>query len=137
MTDIFFDIHKIQGKLATGELIILGDKSNPTVRFPCMSGPHGKGHLPLGEYVIKTCAKLLNQELSLPYKKEDFPWFAAIKPMFKTDRYGFGIHPDGNVEGSLGCIAITNHDPYCFNYLEAVVEKFSHLISEPRLKVVK
>lgn len=37
-------------------------------------------------------------------------WWCPITPQFSTSRYGFGIHPDGGLPGTHGCIGITNFD---------------------------
>lgn len=80
--------------------------------WPAISGPYGKGKLPPGQYhinkpvEIKSSAKKYN-----PYRdKTGFAWWCRIKPLFETDRSGFGIHPDGNIPGTLGCIGITIDD---------------------------
>ncbi len=73
-----------------------------------ISGPYGKGKLPSGQYLItepveiKSIANKYN-----PYRdKTGFAWWCRIKPQFETVRSGFGIHPDGNIPGTLGCIGI-------------------------------
>ncbi len=33
-----------------------------------------------------------------------------ITSSFPTNRMGFGIHPDGNVPGTAGCIGATSND---------------------------
>jgi hypothetical protein len=33
-----------------------------------------------------------------------------IKPLFDTNRTGLGIHPDGNVPCTAGCIGATDSD---------------------------
>ena len=40
-------------------------------------------------------------------------FFVPLTPQFKTARTGLGIHPDGNVPGTQGCIGIKN-DAYSF-----------------------
>jgi hypothetical protein len=34
-------------------------------------------------------------------------WFARLTPNFQTGRTGLGIHPDGGVEGTSGCVGAT------------------------------
>ena len=97
--------------LATGELIV-GDKS-----FKAVSGGWGKGALPVGLYNI-SIARKLDDKGNGSYKKEGFPWFASIMPMFDTDRTAFGIHPDGGeFFGTLGCIGIEEGDLELFTLL--------------------
>jgi hypothetical protein len=35
-------------------------------------------------------------------------FFVPLTPQFKTNRTGLGIHPDGNVPGTQGCIGLKN-----------------------------
>lgn len=35
-------------------------------------------------------------------------WSCLIEPAFATDRWGFAIHPDGNLPGTAGCIGISS-----------------------------
>ena len=41
-----------------------------------------------------------------PYTGKEFAWVATLDPQFETNRYGLLIHPDGNKEGTRGCIGI-------------------------------
>lgn len=104
LTHIVFHITYEEEKLAKGFLSING-KSYPTI-----SGPYGKGFLPRGEYKLTSCYFMKDNGGVDAYKKEGKPWVAKITPCFTTKRTGLYIHPDGNVEGSLGCAAITEGD---------------------------
>ena len=44
------------------------------------------------------------------YTGKEFPWVAKLKPQFETDRTGLLIHPDGNKEGTMGCIGISTKE---------------------------
>ena len=62
-------------------------------------------------YKIEDCYKLK------PFKREteaylgkEYPWVAKLTPQFKTDRTGLLIHPDGNKEGTMGCIGISKKE---------------------------
>jgi hypothetical protein len=85
----------------------------PTGRiYPAISGPYGKGELPSGEYIIGRPVEIKS---SLPkfdaYRdKSGLAWWCRLAPCFKTKRFGFGIHPDGNVPGTRGCIGIVLDD---------------------------
>ena len=81
-------------------------------RFKAVSGPHGKGPLPLGQYEIRTRHVVANRSMSNSYedKATGNRWFIPIEPLFNTTRDGFGIHPDGNMPGTLGCIGLTSTD---------------------------
>jgi len=80
--------------------------------WPAVSGPYGKGKLPAGEYLITEPVEIKSKaDKYKPYRdKTGFTWWCRIKPMFETERSGFGIHPDGNISGTLGCIGITLDD---------------------------
>lgn len=80
-------------------------------RWPAVSGPYGKGELPEGGYTIAPPAILEGVPANEAYRdKKGHTWFAPLRPQFPTDRSGFGIHPDGNVPGTLGCIGLTQED---------------------------
>lgn len=84
--------------------------------FRAISGPHGKGALPLGRYVIKTRNAVVGGALDHRYEDSvsNNRWFLPIEPQFSTTRKGFGIHPDGNVVGTLGCIGLASGDANSF-----------------------
>jgi len=44
------------------------------------------------------------------YTGKEFAWVAKLTPQFETDRTGFLIHPDGNKEGTTGCIGISKKE---------------------------
>jgi len=76
-----------------------------------MSGKYGKGALPKGVYKIDTCYKLKPiKGKTEAYTGNEFPWVAKLTPQFKTDRTGLLIHPDGNKEGTRGCIGISKKE---------------------------
>jgi len=39
-----------------------------------------------------------------------FPWIAKLTPQFETDRTKLLIHPDGNKNGTRGCIGISKKE---------------------------
>jgi hypothetical protein len=80
-------------------------------QFPAVSGPYGKGELPTGAYSVASAVSLHDVPANEAYRdKAGNTWFAPLKPLFATERKGFGIHPDGNVPGTLGCIGLTAED---------------------------
>ena len=90
-----------------GELIAV-DKNE---RWPAVTGPWGKGAAPPGEYMIQKATRLKDCKKNRPYRdKAGNVWFAKLTPTFETDRTGLGIHPDGNVPGTLGCVGVTCDD---------------------------
>ncbi len=85
----------------------------PDGRFwAAVSGPFGKGKLPSWEYLIGKPVEIKSTAAKFdPYRdKSGFAWWCKLKPLFETDRSGFGIHPDGNIPGTLGCVGIKMND---------------------------
>ena len=67
--------------------------------------------MPKGKYIIDKCYKLKPiKGKTEAYTGQDFPWLARLNPQFKTDRTGLLIHPDGNKEGTRGCIGISKKE---------------------------
>lgn len=82
------------------------------IKAAAVSGPFGKGAAPRGSYRIGPAMAIdpkveSNKGFMDP---KGNAWFAPILPDFETDRTGLGIHPDGNVPGTLGCIGIQLED---------------------------
>lgn len=82
------------------------------LRAKAVSGPYGNGPAPKGSYRITPPVAIdptadSNKGFLDP---KGNAWFAALHPEFETDRIGLGIHPDGNVPGTLGCIGIQLED---------------------------
>lgn len=95
-------IDKISGKEARGLCSVYQDDKEIIHEY-FISGPWGKGHLPLGKY------KLVYLTLSIqdPFKRCGFGWCASLVPLFKTDRTQLAIHPDGGqYVGTLGCVGL-------------------------------
>lgn len=97
-------------KLAKGILYILTDSEQILFEHLAWSGAEratekNKGYLPEGEYEI-TRIFLVGQTITnwQAYTRDKYGWFAGIEPKFKTDRFALGIHPDGSIPGSAGCI---------------------------------
>ena len=130
--DLIFDISNKIDKKVDGKLMILDWNRHDFLAYNTCSGGYGNGYLPSGEYKINVCTSLEDVSENAPYKKELIPWFVPLEPMFKTERTGLGIHPDGNVPGSLGCIAITKGDMNCFKAIKILLKKKGSLC----LKVV-
>ena len=77
-----------------------------------VSGPFGNGPLPAGQYTLGPAIDIdPTAPENAPFMDgEGNAWFAKLTPTFDTDRSGFGVHPDGNVPGTLGCIGILRDD---------------------------
>lgn len=79
--------------------------------WPTVSGPHGKGRLPSGVYTISGNATPVPSNQTSYCDNKGNCWWVPLKPNFDAKgRSGFGIHPDGNVPGTLGCIGLTDDD---------------------------
>ena len=100
-------------------------------QWQCISGKYGKGPLPSGMYRIKDCYKLkpVKGETEA-YTGKEFPWVARLTPQFKTDRTGLLIHPDGNKEGTRGCIGISKkeNDVEVYNAITNLLKSKKELI---------
>ena len=96
-------------------------------RFKAISGPYGKGSAPVGEYSVALPLVIDERvEKNKPYTVNGFAFWCLLVPRFKTDRSGIGIHPDGNVKGTLGCIGIdSEEDQYLVFSLLRVFHYFS------------
>lgn len=107
MAEIEYVIESFEGKKTTGRLVWAAKELDS----PAISGPHEKGSLPKGVYKAER-NKLVDQ--SGPNNAycdgKDKCWFQAMNAPSTTDRNGFGIHPDGNVVGTEGCIGLTESD---------------------------
>ena len=96
------------GLLATGELT-LGDQI-----YQAISGPWKKGVLPNGNYAVKKYAVVASSSQAGYKSRTGKGWFIPIREPPGVDRYGFGIHPDGSVEGTAGCIGLVGDDADAF-----------------------
>ena len=78
--------------------------------WPGVSGPHGNGPLPAGDYLGGS----LREKPDLPKSPFCDPsgncWFYPLNPTFPTNRTALGIHPDGNVPGTAGCIGVKSRN---------------------------
>jgi RHS repeat-associated protein len=78
------------------------------------SGPWGNGAAPEGNYVVSSPISVSSMTNRNNYESYCDPsencWFAPLTPTFPTTRSGLGVHPDGGVPGTAGCIGVTNTD---------------------------
>lgn len=88
--------------------------------YKAVSGPHGKGALPVGEYVIEIRNIVCDPDASTMGPSFQAPsgraWMQHITPNFATDRARLGIHPDGGSNGTAGCIGLQGDDGDIFWY---------------------
>ncbi len=89
--------------------------------WKAISGPHGLGALPSGLYDIdRRGITDYTAQIDLAYRdKTGRGFFLPIYPKFATNRGKsggrLGIHPDGNIPGTLGCIGITDTSTKSFH----------------------
>jgi hypothetical protein len=100
---------KLQNDLAKGTIYLLTSDERIIMQYECYSGGWGDGPLELGEYKVISLMKdeeLKKMNTYNSYSLFDFGWFARLEPKFETKRTDLGMHPDGNIIGSLGCPVI-------------------------------
>jgi hypothetical protein len=74
--------------------------------WPVRSGPHNRGDIPEGEWIISSPVRKTQQAFS---DSMGNGWFAHLtNPSIErqTGRDQFGIHPDGALPGTSGCVGI-------------------------------
>ena len=81
-----------------------------TTRYKAMSGGFGKGVLPKGGYAVKTRNVVEGPSLASGFRLNGTAFFIPIEHDSDTTRGGLGIHPDGNTQGTLGCIGLQSGD---------------------------
>jgi len=84
--------------------------------YKAITGGFGLGPLPDGEYEVKTRNVVVGSHLASGFENTltGNRWFIPIIPRFASTRDGFGIHPDGNVPGTKGCIGLQSSEAGSF-----------------------
>ena len=113
-------IHKNRSSFVEGHIIV---SHNDRLRyvFKANSGGYGNGCLEHGVYRIDSVKLLPEEDKWGPYKGEGKPWWAPITPLFKTKRTSLGIHPDGGVPGTLGCLGLLENDMLFYKVLSGII----------------
>lgn len=86
-------------------LDIIDANNNIVASYGALSGPYGNGPLPEGVWTLSNIIKLENNL----YVKDGVGFWGLLYPQFRTERSGIGIHPDGGVRGTRGCIGLTGN----------------------------
>ena len=97
----------------SGTLTQTDSNGKPINSWPAGSGPWGSGQLPPGKYTLPSSPVPVPPDHPRRSSYCDYAgncWWQPITPNFPTNRTGFGIHPDGNVPGTAGCIGATDKD---------------------------
>ncbi|MFT3796112.1 hypothetical protein [Flavobacterium sp.] len=72
-----------------------------------VSGPYGNGYIELGVYHAKRNFLLDKQPSEDAYcDTNNKCWFQRLDAQFASTRTEIGIHPDGNVPGTKGCVGL-------------------------------
>ncbi|SMN12563.1 hypothetical protein SPBRAN_1772 [uncultured Candidatus Thioglobus sp.] len=95
---------------ATGTLSQTDSSGNVTNSWPAVSGPWKKGQLPSDDYTLPSGPVPLYPSKPSYCDGVGNCWWQPITPNFPTARDSFGMHPDGNLSGTAGCIGATNND---------------------------
>jgi len=99
-------LKKLKADVAVGEFFITNDNGLTLFNHKAYSGGWGKGHLESGNYTINAISPpqaIIQIANANAYTLQNYGWFGAIFPTFKTNRTSLGLHPDGNIEFSSGC----------------------------------
>jgi len=132
MFSLKFEFKRSGEKEVHGDLLLncghLGE-----IKFPSVSGKWGKGNLPVGSYT----AKYFRDETGDAFSLFGVGFFIYIEPKFKTDRSELGIHPDGNVPGTLGCIGLKLKDKPEAEFSKSIFKLAFYFMSEIPLTVTE
>lgn len=93
---------------------IIGKLKWASDEYEVVSGGYGKGAIPDGQYDIMIYKAVEGDKTNM---KSGFMndltgkgWFLPLVAKFSTTRNGFGIHPDGNLPGTKGCVGLQGDD---------------------------
>jgi hypothetical protein len=82
--------------------------------YDVVSGGYGKGAIPDGSYDIErykaVAGNISTMKSGFVNPVNGRGWFLPLTPKFSTTRHGFGIHPDGNLPGTKGCVGLQGAD---------------------------
>ena len=99
----------LQFNNGNGTLSYVTINGSPLESWPAVSGPWGKGPAPAGPYTVNGAPVTVppsNPNYNSYCDPSGNCWWVPITPNFTPDpfRDGLGIHPDGGVPGTSGCI---------------------------------
>lgn len=123
------EIKKLKTDIAVGHIYFMQDSGEQIFDYEAVSGGWGNGELEVGLYNITSAirpAEMYKREDKDAYSLFGIGWFASLTPLFQTTRTQLGIHPDGNVPGTLGCIGIPfktlDDNLRCWNLISGALE---------------
>jgi len=104
----FVKTKKGDGSRMIGKLKWLPDE------FEVVTGGYGNGQIPDGLYDIEIYKAVVGDESTMKSGFVDpvtgVGWFLPLTAKFSTNRDGFGIHQDGNLPGTNGCLGLQGDD---------------------------
>jgi len=99
--------------------------------FDAVSGPHGNGILPDGNYIVDN----LRTRTVSGFSRDGVGFSLDLKPQFQTTRTLLRIHPDGNTLGTLGCIGIRECATRLNQFRNMIQSYFRNISNQIRLNV--
>lgn len=91
------------------------------VVFKSISGGGGNGPFPAGRYRLMPAYQLGPNHPNIDaYRREGLAFFAPLIPLFNTIRNNLGVHPDGNLPGTMGCDGLVERINEAFKILLAI-----------------
>ena len=122
-------IEKLKTFEAIGTVYFMNDNNEEIFSYNAVSGGWGNGPLEPGLYNITSVirpAEMFQRKDKDAYTLFNVGWFASLTPLFQTERTALGIHPDGNVPGTLGCIGLPfaniDDNQRCWNLISGALE---------------
>lgn len=105
-------------------LVVVKDVTSPNdEEWEAVSGGAGWGSIEIGEYEITEVVKMADLKENSAYKKEGFPWYARLKPRFRSRRTNMLIHGEGGVPDiTLGCVGISSFDISLYTKLNEIIK---------------
>lgn len=91
-------------------LLAVGSLKLGVNTYQVISGPWNRGVLPNGTYAVQKYDVVASSNDAAFKSETGKGWFIPLKQPANVRRSGFGIHPDGNVEGTAGCIGLVGAD---------------------------
>lgn len=115
-------IFRFQHNIELNVLVFVGGKLWDLTSgrgWAATSGPFGKGKAPKGKYMVGE-VKAIDPSANKSFRDPDgLAWFAPLTPEFQTDRSSLGLHPDGGVEGTEGCVGLRGSTKEFYDWLLA------------------
>ena len=106
----------VRGNKSEIGIIVYGKLAWEDTEYNVVSGPWQNGAIPNGDFEIKIRNVVVGSNLESGFEdtQTNKRWFIPLEAKFQTNRQGFGIHPDGNIEGTQGCIGLVGRDANLF-----------------------